>query len=87
MTDTIEITRPDVVRDIRELAERIGKPAVDAVADAVRARLGGAAEEPAKSRAEKDADLAAILKRVSALPRTGEPLTDADLYDERGLPR
>ena len=85
MSDTIEIKRPDVVRDIRELAERTGKPEVEAVADAVRARLAHGRTDARTP--EQDAELSAILARIDALPRVGEPLTDADLYDDRGLPR
>jgi hypothetical protein len=83
---TILIENPEIVRDIQRLAARTGKPAADAVAEAVRARLG---EPPqiATSRAEKDAELAEILARIDALPHTGKPLTDDDLYDEDGLPR
>jgi hypothetical protein len=81
MADNIVIENPDVIRDIQRLAERTGKPASEAVADAVRAQLGGATEEPL------DAELAALLAEIDALPKLGAPLTDEDLYDEDGMPR
>ncbi|MEQ1707504.1 MAG: type II toxin-antitoxin system VapB family antitoxin [Terricaulis sp.] len=87
MADTsILIENPDIVRDIERLAARTGKPAVEAVAEAVRARLSGA-PSGGPTRADKNAELRDILARIDALPQIGEPLTDADLYDEDGLPR
>lgn len=83
---TILIRDPNVVRDIERLAQRTGKPAEDAVADAVRAQLGGEARSEAEI-AKRNAELADILARIDALPHDGMPLTDADLYDEDGLPR
>lgn len=85
---TILIKDPDVVRDIQRLAEQRGKPAADAVAEAVRAQLSG---EPAQRTPEEIAErrqrIEAILAEIDALPHDGEPLTDADLYDDDGLPR
>ena len=85
---TILINDPAVVRDIERLAQRTGKPAEDAVAEAVRARLGG---EPAQRTPEEIEQtrrkIEALLAEIDALPHDGEPLTDADLYDEDGLPR
>ena len=81
MADTIVIENPEVVRDIERLAARTGKPAEDAVAEAVRAQLGG------KSASETDAELNALLAEIDALPKLGPPLTDDELYDEDGMPR
>jgi len=83
---TILINDPEVVRDIERLAQRKGKPAEDVIAEAVRAELGGNPQTPS-DRAKRDADLKAILARIDALPHSGERLTDADLYNEDGLPR
>jgi len=83
----IQIRNPEVVRDIRELAERTGLPLTEAIADAVRRRL---AEEQAKDHAriaERRQAIDEILARVDKLPRIGPPLTDDDLYDEDGLPK
>lgn len=85
---TILIENPDVVRDIQRLAERTGKPAAEAVAEAVRARLGGEAGEPSEAEiAERRRRVAEALAAWDALPHDGEPLTDADLYDDEGMPR
>lgn len=89
MADTsILIENPDIVRDIERLAARTGKPAVDAVADAVRAQLGPVRSERTPAEiAERRAKVAAALAEWDALPHAGKPLTDADLYDEDGMPR
>lgn len=80
MADTIIIEDPELVREIKRQAERTGKRAEDVVADAVRAQHA----EPAS---QEDAELEALLAEIDALPRLGPALTDADLYDEDGLPR
>lgn len=88
MTDApIQIRNPDVVRDIRTLAERLNLPLTDVVADAVRRRL---AEEDARlndalrDRAQR---VASVLASIDALPHAGRPLTDSELYDDDGFPR
>jgi hypothetical protein len=88
MTDApIQIRNPDVVRDIRALADRLGLPITDVVADAVRRRL---AEEVARSdaaRADRARRLADVLASIDALPHAGQPLRDDELYDADGFPR
>ncbi|OQW56677.1 MAG: hypothetical protein A4S17_13665 [Proteobacteria bacterium HN_bin10] len=85
---TILIENPEIVRDIERLAARTGKPAVDAVAEAVRAQLGGAsAQRTPEEIAERRRKIDALLAEIDALPHVGEPLTDNDLYDEDGMPR
>ncbi len=87
MADTsILIENPDVIRDIERLAARTGKPATDAIADAVRAQLGPGTRSEAEI-AERRRKLDALLAEIDALPHSGEPLTDDDLYDEGGMPR
>jgi hypothetical protein len=88
MTDApIQIRNPEVVRDIRALAERLGLSMTDVVADAVRRLL---AEEDARDGAARHARatwLAEVLAAIDALPHDGRPLSDDEIYDESGLPR
>ena len=84
---TILIRNPDVVRDIQRLAERTGKPADEAVAEAVRAQLGAAHTPAPKDIEARRRKVDEILAEIDALPHLGAPLTDEDIYDEDGLPR
>ena len=75
----IRIRNPDVVRDIRALADRLGLPMTEVVADAVRRRLQ---EEPGKvtdAQAAAQRRVADVLARIDALAVTGPVLTDDDL--------
>jgi hypothetical protein len=83
----IQIRNPDVVRDIRKLAERTGQLLTEAVAEAVRARLAEVEGKDAVSIAERRMRIAGAAAAFRALPHDGTPLTDADIYDEDGLPR
>jgi len=87
MADTIVIENPEVVRDIQALAARTGKPAPEAVAEAVRAQLGASPPPSEADIALRRAKVAAALAEIDALPHLGEPLTDDDLYDADGMPR
>ena len=87
MIDLIEIGNPEVVRDIRLLAEIMHQPIDDVVADAVRAKLGEAQRAREVVVAERLRRVSEIQERIAALPRIGPMLTDEDLYDEDGLPR
>lgn len=72
---------------VRELARQRGSSLSDAIDAAVREMM---TRDKAKSSASSDIDMdevEAILQRFRALPRTGELLTDDDLYDEDGLPK
>ena len=86
MTKPIQIRKDDVVRDIRELASLTQKPITEAVAEAVRRELLRARLRTT-SVAERQRQIDEIVAHVRSLPRTGETLTDDDLYDENGLPR
>ncbi len=86
MTKPIQIKNEDVVRDIRELATLKGTAITEAVATAVRGELLKA-RRAATPAAQRERKIDEILARVRALPRTGRTLTDADIYDEDGLPR
>ena len=87
MIAPIQIRKPDVVRDIRLLAELMHQPITDVVAEAVRTKLGEAQRAREADIAERMRRIAEIHKRIAALPIIGELLTDDDLYDEYGLPR
>ena len=85
MTTPIQIRKEQVVRDIRKLAEITGRPITDAVAAAVRSELDRAQRaDDVEARRKRIREL---VDRVSRLPIVGPELTDADLYDEDGMPR
>lgn len=85
--ETLHIDDPSLLRDIEALAERTGMPAEQAVAQAVRDKLGEAGQVQTLSKDERRRRVEATLERIRALPTVGELLTDADLYDADGLPR
>lgn len=83
----IQIRNPEVVRAIRALAEKTGRPITEAVAGAVRAELK---RRDAVSETEFQRRLRAIdeaVERFHGLPIVGPLLTDEDLYDADGLPK
>jgi antitoxin VapB len=85
MNAPIQIRRDDVVQDIRELASLTEQSITDAVASAVRAEL---ARTRAKSGLEaRRQAVQEIVRQFRELPVVGPMLTDADFYDEDGLPR
>ena len=86
MIAPIQIRKPDVVRDIRLLAELMHQPITDVVAEAVRIKLAEAQRVRQADITERLRKVAEIQERIAALPRIGLPLTDADFYDEDGLP-
>ncbi|MFZ4071650.1 MAG: type II toxin-antitoxin system VapB family antitoxin [Caulobacterales bacterium] len=88
MTDApIQIRNPDVVRDIRALADRLGLPMTDVVAEAVRRRLSEEDARAAEARSDRKKRALEVLARIDALPRSGALLTDTDLYDADGFPK
>lgn len=87
MNAPIQIRKPQAVELIRKVAARRGQSITDAVEALARAELE---RQDAAREAEVKRKLAAveeIVRRFNARPRTGEMLTDEDLYDEDGLPR
>ncbi len=87
MNGPIQIRRPEVVRNLRELAILKGKSVTDTVAEAVdgelrRLRTRAEAEVEARRAAVK-----ATVARIQALPVVGPMPTDHDLYDPDGLPK
>jgi hypothetical protein len=87
MIAPIQIRNPEVVRDIRLLAELMHQPITDVVAEAVRAKLAEAQRAREAVIAERRRRVAEVRAEIAALPIVGELLTDDDLYDEDGLPR
>ncbi len=88
MTDTpIQIRNPDVVRDIRALADRLGLPMTEVIADAVRRRLAEEVGKASDVQAAAQRRVLDVLARIDALAVTGPILTDDDLYGPDGLPR
>ncbi len=87
MTQAIQVKRADVVAEVRELAAVLGVSLTDAIHEAVKERL---LAKKAAARAEREAGhrrARKILEEIWKLPKIGEPLTDADLYDEEGMPK
>ena len=83
----IQIRNPDVGRDIRALAERLGLPLTDVIADAVRRRLAEAVGKAVDAQAAARRRVVDVLARIDALAVTGPILTDDDLCGPDGLPR
>jgi len=86
-TVPIQIRNPEVVRAIRRLAKKTGRPLTESVAAAVNAELErrtkvGPEEQERRRRAVREA-----VARFRDAPIVGPLLTDDDLYDEDGLPR
>ena len=87
MKAPIQIRREDVANDIRALAEIMKVSITDAVAVAVRTGLETEKAKRAAERAAKWKEADRLIEEFQKLPRVGPMLTDADLYDEDGLPK
>ena len=88
MTDApVQIRNPEVVRAIRALAARTGRPLTEAVAQAVTAALNHhQASDQDGYRRRLDA-IREVSRKFRDLPVVGPRLTDDDLYDEEGMPK
>jgi hypothetical protein len=86
MTRPVQVRNDDVAREIRELAELMGRPITTALGAVVHNELVRLKQRMGSAE-ERSRRIDAILARIDRLPRTGETLTDDDLYDEDGLPR
>ena len=76
-----------MVADVRALSALLGVSLTDAIHEAVKERL---TKKRAEVRAEREAGhrrADEILKEIWAMPRIGPVLTDADLYDDEGMPK
>lgn len=69
------------------MAQLTNRTLTDIVGEGVRLVLEKERARRRATRDQRDRKIDEIMARVRALPRTGEDLTDADLYDEDGLPR
>jgi hypothetical protein len=87
MNAPIQIRKPEVVEDIRKLAERTKLPITEAVGRAVRAEMQRLETDRAADAEAKIRDVKEMVARISKLPVVGPMLTDEDLYDELGLPK
>ncbi|HEY3800558.1 MAG TPA: type II toxin-antitoxin system VapB family antitoxin [Caulobacteraceae bacterium] len=88
MTDApIQFRRPAVVRAMRELAARTGRPITDAVGDLVQAEVRRLSEVDDAEYRRRRALIHDAVARFQALPVVGPRLTDDDLYDDDGLPK
>lgn len=83
----IQIRRPELTAQIRELAVLTGQSITDALAEAVHARLGTEKARAETAAARKKRAVDAALRAAWRLKPVGPRLTDADLYDENGLPK
>lgn len=85
MTKPIQIRNEDVVRDVREAAALTGLSITKVVAEG--ARLVAERARHVRSPEERRREVDRIIAEFRALPKTGQTLTDDDLYDEYGLPK
>ena len=83
----IQIRNAEVVENIRELARLRGAGLTETVEAAVRETLERERALKADDLAARRAKVMTLLEEIWARPRTGEVLTDADLYDEEGFPK
>jgi hypothetical protein len=83
----IQIRNPEVVRDIRLLAQRLNLPLTEVVGEAVRRCLAEDEIQRTARHAARSQALAAVLADIDALPHAGPAIADADLYDADGFPR
>jgi hypothetical protein len=88
MNDTpIQIRNPKIVRAIRELAAKTGRPISEAVGEVVLAELARRQTADQEGYESRLAGVREISRKFRELPVIGPRLTDNDLYDEYGLPR
>lgn len=87
MTGPVQIRRPDVIEDIRALAELMGVSMTEAIGTAVSAQLAAERSRAATKIAGRRKRAEAALAELRNLPVTGPKLTDDDLYGPDGLPR
>jgi hypothetical protein len=87
MTSPIQIRRPDVVEDARQLADLTGLTVTEAIAKAVRAQLAIEKVAANKALSKRFAEAQRALEELRALPVVGPTVSDEDLYGPDGLPQ
>lgn len=87
MPSPIQLKRPDVVNDARELALLTGVSVTDAVGTAVRQQLLVERVKGDSKLAKRRAAVEKIRAELRRLPIVGPTITDRDLYDEEGMPK
>ncbi|MBI4907162.1 MAG: type II toxin-antitoxin system VapB family antitoxin [Acidobacteria bacterium] len=87
MIKAVQIKRADVVQDIRRLADLTGASLTDAVAKAVRSQLAIEQARVNAKLSKRRAEADRILSELRRLPVVGPMVSDADLYDDAGLPK
>lgn len=85
MTKPIQIRNDDAVRQVREAAALTGLSITKVVAEG--ARLVAERARRVRSPEDRRREVDRLLAEFRALPKTGETLTDDDLYDDYGLPK
>ncbi|MBL8555296.1 MAG: type II toxin-antitoxin system VapB family antitoxin [Phenylobacterium sp.] len=85
MTKPIQIRNDDAVREVREAAALTGLSITRVVAEG--ARLVAERARRTRSPEERRREVDRLIAEFRALPKTGQTLTDDDLYDEYGLPK
>ena len=83
----IQIRNPEVVRAIRVLAARTGRPLTEAVAHAVDAALAHHEASDRDGYRRRLDVIRDVSRKFKDLPVVGPRLTDDDLYDEEGMPK
>ena len=87
MSAPVQIRNPEVVAKVRELASIRHRSITDLIDELVTPALDRERTSADAQVAERRRRVEATLARLDALPVVGPELQDADLYDERGLPR
>lgn len=87
MSAPIQIRNPAVAAKVRELATIRHRSITDLVDDLVTPVLRQERKLTAEQVTERRQRADAALARLHAMPVVGREGTDADLYDEYGLPK
>ncbi len=87
MSTAIQIRRPDVVEDARKLAALRGLSLTDAIGGALRKEVVEAERAAKEARDARFREAMKIVDEAQKLPIVGPLLTNADLYDEDGMPK